>query len=111
MINEGLIANHTKTLVKSEMIRQLRQLGETTPERWERAVFHKLTGRSREEVDWTVEDNHAGYYTWIKSFDQLVEELIDDGYARVAEGASSRTLVAVDADPGIDYPLVAYPRG
>jgi hypothetical protein len=111
MINEGPLANDPKTLVKSEMIRQIRQLGPTTPERWERAVFETLTRHRREDVDWTKEDNHAGYYTWIKSFDQLIGELVDDGYVRETAGAfpRTRTLVPVEADPAIDFPQLAYP--
>lgn len=112
MLNEGLVTSDAKTLVKSEMIKQLQRLGPTTPERWERAVFETLTGRRREDVDWSVEDNHAGYYTWVKSFDGLIEELIEDGYVRATEGAfpHTRTLVPVDVDPAIDYARLAYPR-
>ena len=111
MINEGIISNDTKTLIKSEMVRQIQQLGATTPERWERAVFATITGHSREEIDWSVKDNHAGYYTWVKSFDALVEELIDDGYVRVSESADARTLEPANVDPSIDYPQRPYPRG
>lgn len=105
MLNEGIIANTAATIVKSEMIRQLRTLGPTTPEVWERNVFRALTGHDHEDVDWSIEGNQAGYYTWIRSFDQLIEELIEDGFVRVEEtpGTSERTLAPVPAEDPIDY--------
>ena len=51
----------------------------------EAAVFTALVGHSRDEIDWDVEDNKAGYYTWVKSFDQLIQELIEDGYMLTEE--------------------------
>jgi hypothetical protein len=112
MLNEGIITNDARSLVKSEMIRQLRMLGETTPEIWERRVFRALTGHSRRDVDWEFEDNQAGYYTWIKSFDGLIDELVEDGYAKVVENEDrTRTMVAVETDPAIEYSYMAYPSG
>ncbi len=61
MLDEGIIVNDTNTLMKSEMIKQIRELGPTDPDTWERAVFESLTGAKREDVDWGVEDNQAGY--------------------------------------------------
>ena len=61
LINEGIVGTDTKTAMKSEMLKQLDQLNETTPDEWERAVFESLTGHRREEVDWEVPDNHAGF--------------------------------------------------
>ena len=78
MLIEGIITGDTKALIKSEMIRQHRALGPTTPDAWERAVFKAQTGQAREDVDWDIEDNHAGYFAWIKSFDGFIDELIDD---------------------------------
>jgi hypothetical protein len=106
MLNEGLIVNDTTALVKSEMVRQIRRLGATTPDDLERAVFKALIGHDREEVDWDVEDNQAGYYTWIKSFDQLIGELIEDGYIRSEE---VRRLVPTEADPSVEYSHLVYP--
>ena len=80
MINEGLIVNDKAAKVKSQMVNSVRQLGACTPDELERAVFTALTGRERDEIDWKIEDNQAGYYTWIRSFDRLIEELIKDGY-------------------------------
>jgi len=95
-LHEGVVLENTASQVRSEMIRQLRRLGETTPKEWEKATFHGLTGGQREEVDWSFDDNQAGAYTWIKSFDGLIEELIDDGYVKVVNHNGSRTLVARD---------------
>ena len=66
MPNEGLIVNDSTALVKSEIVRQIRRLGSCSPDELERAVFEALVGRSREEVDWEIEDNQAGYYTRVK---------------------------------------------
>ncbi|MHC4398634.1 MAG: hypothetical protein ACYTG0_03045 [Planctomycetota bacterium] len=111
MLNEGLIVNDTTALVKSEMVRQIRRLGSTTPDDLERAVFEALTGHKREEVDWDIEDNQAGYHTWLKSFDQLVGELVEDGYVRVEEeDGARRTLVPTEALPHVDYSHLVYPK-
>ena len=111
MLNEGIITNSARSLVKSEMLRQLSRLRETTPQQWEGRVFRALTGHRREDVDWEFEDNQAGYYTWIKSFDSLIDELIEDGYVRVEHNEDgSRTLWANEVDPPVDYSYMAYPR-
>jgi hypothetical protein len=75
VLNEGILKSDCTIEIKSEMIRRLSKLKEVTPGLWEGAVFEALTGKKREDVDWTVEDNQAGYYTWIGSFDQLIAEL------------------------------------
>lgn len=106
MLNEGLIVNDTTALVKSEIVNQIRRLGATTPDDLERAVFRAITGHDREEVDWEVEDNQAGYYTWVKSFDQLIAELIEDGYIRTEE---VRRLVPTEAEPSVEYSHLVYP--
>ena len=98
MLNEGLINSDTAALVKSGIVNQIRRMGPTTPDELERAVFKGLTGHDREEVDWDVQDNQAGYYTWAKSFDRLVGELIEDGYIRVDEG---QRLVPTEPQPGL----------
>ena len=108
MLNEGVIVNDAKTLVKSEIVRQIRRLGSTTSDDLERAVFKTLVGHDREDVDWDIKDNQAGYYTWIKSFDQLITELIEDGFIRVEE---SRTLVPTEAEPHGEYSYLVYPPG
>jgi len=108
MLNEGLIVNDTTALVKSEMVRQIRRLGPTTPDELERAVFKAVTGHDREEVDWEIGDNQAGYFTWLKSFDQLITELVEDGYIRVEE---LRRLVPTEAEPTTEYSHLVYPSG
>ena len=100
MLNEGVILNDTMALVKSEIVNQIRRLGPTTPEQLERAVFKALVGHDREEVDWDIEDNQAGYYSWIKSFDQRITELIEDGYISTGD---TGTLVPAEAEPRSDY--------
>ncbi|MBN2241673.1 MAG: hypothetical protein JW793_03205 [Acidobacteria bacterium] len=111
-VNEGIVTGDTKVQVKSEMLRQLARLKETTPDLWERAVFESLTGHRREEVDWDREDNQAGYYTWIRSFDQLIAELEEDGYVRseTLEG-NRKILKKTDWDPSIQYSELVYPSG
>jgi len=103
-INEGIIGSDTKIAMKSEMLKQLNVLKETTPDEWERAVFESLTGHRRDDVDWDVPDNHAGYYAWIRSFDQLIVELEDEGYVKVADqNGNHKVLKKTDWDPAIDY--------
>lgn len=106
MLNEGLIVNDTTALVKSEIVNQIRRLGSTTPDLLEAAVFTTLAGHSRDEIDWDVEDNKAGYYTWVKSFDQLIHELIEDGYMLTEE---SGALVPTEADSLSEYSHLVYP--
>jgi hypothetical protein len=106
MLNEGLIVNDTTALVKSEIVNQIRRLGTTTPDDLEQAVFKALVGHGREDLDWDVKDNQAGYYTWVRSFDGLVKELIDDGYILAEEPNS---LVATEAEPLSEYSHLVYP--
>jgi len=110
MLNEGIIFDDTKTLMKSEMLRQLWQLRETTPDSWEQAVFKARTGHTRAQVDWSIEDNQAGYYTWIKAFDQLIRELVEDGYVREKDMDDGRkVLVATEVEPPLDISRSGYP--
>jgi hypothetical protein len=113
MLNEGIVLNDNKTAIKSEMIRQIRLLGPTDPDTWEWRVFTALTGRTREEIDWNEEDNHAGYYLWITVFDDLIEELIEDGYVRVREldSGKRRQLVPVETDPDLNVSQIEFPTG
>ena len=106
MLNEGLIVNDTTALMKSEIVNQIRRIGRTPPDRLERYVFEALVGHPREEVDWDNEGNQAGYYTWIKAFDRLVGELIEDGYIVTEE---PNILAATDPEPVSDYSHLAYP--
>jgi hypothetical protein len=111
-INEGIIVADNRTAIKSEMLRQITHLKETTPNLWERAVFESLTGHRREDVDWSIDDNQAGYYTWIRSFDQLVSELEEDGYVRsVAADGNRKVLRKTDWDQPIDYSELVYRNG
>jgi FMN phosphatase YigB (HAD superfamily) len=110
-VNEGIVMSDTKTLMKSEMLRRLALLKETTPDEWERSVFESLTGHKREDVDWDFEDNQAGYYAWIRSFDHLISELEEDGYVRVAEADGNRkVLLVTESDQPDDYSQFVYPR-
>ena len=62
----------------------------------------------REEVDWDVEDNQAGYYSWLKSFDQMVKELVEDGYM-LEEGDPPR-LVPTETEEHSEYSFLTYPK-
>jgi len=105
MLNEGIIVNNSAALVKSEMVKQIRRLGPTTPDQFERTVFKALTGHDRDEVDWDIEDNQAGYYTWLKSFDELISELVEDGYIRIEDEG----LVPTETEPHGEYSQLVYP--
>jgi len=107
MLNEGIIVNDTAALLRSEIVNQIRRLGPTTPDDLERAVFRSLTGHNREDVDWEIEDNQAGYYSWLRSFDHLVHELVEDGYILVDE---EQGLVPTDALPDIQFSHLVYPK-
>jgi hypothetical protein len=108
--NEGIVGSDTTIAMKSEMLKQLSLLEETTPDEWERAVFESLTGYRREDVDWDVADNHAGYYTWIRSFDQLITELEEEGFVKVDDrGENRKVLRKTEWDPAIDYSQLVYP--
>jgi hypothetical protein len=106
MLNEGLIVNDATSLLKSEILNQIRRLGPTTPEKLERAVFQALANHDRDDVDWSIEDNQAGYYTWVRSFDQLVTELIEDGSILTED---VRMLVPTPAEPLSEPSHLVYP--
>jgi hypothetical protein len=109
-LNEGVVSEDSKIQVKNEMIRQLRTMGAADPDAWERAVFEAMTGHTREDVDWDVEDNQAGYHLWIKSFDGLIEELVDDGYVREERGeGDARVLRPTSSEPDLQMSQVVYP--
>ena len=109
MLNEGIIVNNSSHLMKSEMITQLQKLGTTDPETWERAVFESITGGTREDVDWNVKDNQAGYYTWVKAFDELIGELADDGFVTREKVDDGWVLKPVMADDPIPFSHHVYP--
>jgi hypothetical protein len=96
MLDEGAIINSTSSLVKSEMLRQIWELKRTIPQEWERRVFERIMQFKREDIDFAVEDNQAGYYMWIRAFDRLVQELIDDGYIKEENTQEGLQLVAAD---------------
>jgi hypothetical protein len=106
MENEGIVGNSNTVAIKSEIVRQLARLEETTPENLERAVFYALTGHSKEEVDWTIEDNQAGEFLWVKAFDQLLSELSQDGYVRVEDRDGESVLVAAEQETPSEYSQV-----
>jgi hypothetical protein len=110
MQNEGVITKDSRTLVKSEIMRQIHRSGGTTPDLLEQAVFRALTGARREDVDWDIEDNQAGYFLWIKSFDQLIEELIEDGNICVRKDSESgnRTLLPGEEEPDLTVSQLAF---
>jgi hypothetical protein len=108
-LNEGIVGSDTRIAMKSEMLKQLNRLNETTPDEWERAVFESLTGYRREDVDWNVPDNQAGYYTWIRSFDELISELEEDGYVMAVDLKGNRkVLKKTEWDPSIEYSRLIY---
>ncbi len=83
---------------KTAMVHQLRRLGETDFDRWERSVFQAVTGRAHEDVDWSVEENRQGYRLWVFSFNLLADELLREGHARVERtDGSGRLIVAPSA--------------
>jgi hypothetical protein len=105
MINEGVILSTDGKRIKSEMVRQSLRLERTTPQQLEGAVFQALTGQPRDEIDWSFEDNQAGYFTWVKAFDYLLVELIDDGYLDVESlPGGGKVLVARETDPSLPIP-------
>ena len=109
-LNEGIITSDARIMMKSVMVRQLGLLKQTTPDEWERSVFESILGCKREDVNWDVEDNQAGYYTWIRSFDQLITELEEDGYVRIDNaGGKRKIMTATENDPSIDYSRFVYP--
>lgn len=103
MLNEGMITGDQRTLIKSEMMRALTKAGRVTAKAWEGAVFEALTGNSRDEVDWDAEDNKAGYFLWLKAFDQLVEELRGDGYVLVEGDSRERTFLPAEREDDVRY--------
>lgn len=111
VLNEGIVRPDVRQLMKTEMIRELHELGSATPLDWQHAVFKRCTGEDFSELDWEFEDNQAGAFLWTKSFDQLVEELVADGFVREAEdGETGRAvMVPVEVDPDIDWSKFVYP--
>jgi hypothetical protein len=111
MENEGILVSTSWMLMKDEMINAIRELGSGTPDEWERAVFERLTGHNRDDVDFEVDDNQAGYFLWLKTFDKLVAELIDDGYvtAENGEDGAPPRIVAREADPSLAWNRLVYP--
>ena len=110
MLNEGILLNDSATLMKTEMVRELWRLRETTPDELERAVFERRTGSTREDIDWDVEDNKAGYFLWTKTFDGLLTELVEDGYLTVEKTDEGGSLLkAAEVDPALDMSQFVYP--
>jgi hypothetical protein len=111
MLNEGIIKPDVRQLMKTEMLRELHELGSASPLQWQHAVFKRCTGGDFSELDWDFEDNKAGAFLWTKSFDQLIEELVADGFVREAEDESTGepTLELVEVDPDIDWSRFVYP--
>jgi hypothetical protein len=112
MLNEGIIRPDTRQLMKTEMIREIHELGKATPLDWQHAVFKRCTGEDFSELDWDFEDNRAGAFLWTKSFDELVVELVADGFVCEAEDEKTGkgVIVPVDVDPDIDWSRFVYPK-
>jgi hypothetical protein len=110
MLNEGIVTNTSRSLVKSEMIRQLQKQGHTTPDLLERAVFEALTGGRREDIDWGLEDNKAGYFLWTRTFDELITELEEDGYLEITGEGNEHEIVSTQVDPPLDISQLVYPN-
>lgn len=112
MLNEGIVKPDVRQLMKTEMIREIHELGSATPLRWQHAVFKRCTGEEFSELDWDFEDNKAGAFLWTKSFDQLVKELVEDGFVREAEDEKTgeAVIVPVDVDSEIDWSKFVYPE-
>jgi len=114
MLNEGILISDTATVMKSEMIKQIRRLKSTTPEQWERSVFWAITGYDRDEIDFEVEENVVAYRTWVRNFDRLIQELVEDNYVRSVDaddGNGGQMLVPNETDPAVDYSQLVYPSG
>jgi len=114
MLNEGILVSDTATMMKSEMIKQIRRLKSTTPDQWERSVFWAITGYDRDEIDFEVDENVLAYRTWIRNFDRLIQELVDDGYVRTVasdDGRGRKMLVPNETDPAIGFSHLVYPAG
>ena len=111
VLNEGIVKPDVRQLMKTEMIREIHQLGSATPLRWQHAVFKRCTGEDFTDLDWDHEDNKAGAFLWTKSFDQLIVELVEDGFVQEArdENSGEAILVPVDVDPDVDWSRFVYP--
>ena len=111
MLNEGIVKPDIRQLMKTEMMRELHALGGATPSHWQEAVFKRFTGEDFSELDWDFEDNQAGAFLWTRSFDELIQELVEDGFVREWENEDSteRIMVPVDVDPDIDWSRFVYP--
>lgn len=96
MRNEDAVTRETNAAVKSTMMQVIRKIGPSDAGTWEQAVFRGLTGHAHEEVDWDFEDNHAGYYLWIRTFEGLIAELLEDGHVRVIEHGDGKAFEAVE---------------
>jgi hypothetical protein len=105
VVNEGIVRPDIRQLMKTEMMRELQELGGATPQRWQEAVFKRITGEEFSELDWDFEHNHAGAFLWTRSFDELIRELVEDGFVRDGESKDSteRMIVPVDSDPEINW--------
>jgi len=108
MVNEGTIVNSDEALMKSNMVQQLANLGEATPEDLQRAVFRVLTGHRWEDVDWDREDNQAGAFLWIRTFDEFLAELAADGYVRTEQHGDKLVVVANEHDEPLDFSQVGF---
>jgi len=109
MLNEGILTEDPKTRIKSEMLRQIWKTGRTTPEQWERLVYSAMTGKTREDLALHDQETQVVYHRWVRSFDRLVGELVDDGYVSVEESAEGKQLVANDDLAPPDFSVAQTP--
>ena len=107
MLNEGIVRPDVRQLMKTEMIREIHELGSATPLDWQHAVFKRCTGEDFSELDWDFEDNKAGAFLWTKSFDQLIEELVADGFVREAEDESTGEPTLTGRNVGLRFRMAS----
>jgi hypothetical protein len=93
MINEGRIVEDRKARVRSVMVQEIRRLGPTTANEWQEKTYQALTGIAPENLDLSDEETGKVYFTWVRTFDGLVDELIDDGYVTLQEREGEWVLV------------------
>jgi hypothetical protein len=109
MLDEGTTLTSTPATLRSAMVRQIVRLGHATADEWERAVFESIIGGRREDVDWEFQDNQAGYYMWLKSFDRYARQLVADGFVDVVVRDGQRLFLAFETDPPIDWSAFPLP--
>ena len=99
MINEGRIVEDRKARVRSVMVQEIQRLGPTTPNEWQHQTYHVLTGIDPDKLDLSDVETEKTYFTWVRTFDTLIDELIDDGYVTLREHNGEWLLVPTEEEP------------